>query len=169
MRRTRMLPMYTVVAIIAAACGGGSAGEATTAAAANTTTAPASGGQTAIDELPELTYQLTSTGDLAFEHEGVPACQLAGDTELIVDFVPTNATGVFTYQLRATDYDPASTNYGIAFTIETEAGTSQGSGWMTLTTTDAPQALDLLTGEFTAVVSGDAGKGELEGSFRCTI
>ncbi|HHC07222.1 MAG TPA: hypothetical protein ENK55_00690 [Actinobacteria bacterium] len=167
MQRTPTILVALV--LVAAACSGGSAGEATTAATANTTTAPASGGQTAIDELPDLTYQLTSTGDLAFEHEGIPACQLAGNTELIVDFAPTNATGMFTYQLRAADYDPASTNYGIAFTIETEAGESQGSGWMTLTTTDAPQALDLLTGEFTAVVSGDAGDGELEGRFTCTV
>lgn len=177
MRRTRMLPMFAVIALVAAACGGGSAGEATTAATANTTTvtadnpapAPASGGQTAIDELPELTYQLTSTGELAFEHEGIPACQLAGGTELVVDFAPTNTTEMFNYQLRAANYDPASTDYTISFTIETAAGSSQGGGFLTVTTADGPGESHVLTAEFTASVDGDAGKGFLEGSFTCTV
>lgn len=179
----RTLPILVAIALITAACGGGSGGGDTTAdtgAAGPPTTAAApataaadppssAGGLSAIDELPELTYELASTGDLAFEHEGTPACQLAGGTELVIDFVPTNATAMFNYQLRAADYDPASANYGIAFTIETEAGTSQGSGWMTVTTAEGPDLVRILTGEFTAAVSGAAGESGLEGRFTCTV
>jgi len=175
--RKRFWTLLIVMAVVAAACGGGETGNDTSTGVDTTGTesgaASDPGGQSSQPtsaDTPAEGYQLTSSGDLAFEHTGDNLCSIYGG-RLEIDFLQFD--DVFVSYSGVVDGFAGAGEYQGSFTVINDAPVfgAESTGPLTISAQigDLGGVSPILFGEVSGSFKGDAGSGAFEGAYACQV